>query len=166
MSKGRAWPYAIGASITLVFSFCVATIFITESADIQESDVYMTKYQIADLNANEFIMKRMAFDVLYNIEYTTKKISGESPIVSYKLTDKQGKAINNASMKIAISRPDTDEFDLNIEKYSVENGVYSFSLDKFSKEGVWNIIAKVNVNDKERFLNIKADTRNTQSIEY
>jgi len=166
MSNGRIWPYAIGIAITLVFSFCVATIFITGSSAIQESDAYMIKYQEADLNANDFIKKRMAFDKLYTIEYVTKKISGESPVISYKVSTKDGLALNSAKIKIAISRPETDEFDKTLEHPSVDNGIYSFTLEEFPKKGVWNIIAKVSVDDKERFLNIKTDTRNPRSYEF
>jgi nitrogen fixation protein FixH len=166
MNNGRAWPYAIGAAITLIFSFCVATIFITESSAIQESDTYMTKYQEADLNANEFIKKRMAFDLLYNIEYVTKEISGELPVISYKLTTKDGIALNSGKMEIAISRPETDIYDKSLKNPNVDNGIYSFTLDKFPKKGVWNIIAKVSVENKERFLNIKTDTRNPRWYEF
>ncbi|SFV55279.1 hypothetical protein MNB_SM-4-1494 [hydrothermal vent metagenome] len=166
MSNGRIWPYGIGIAITLVFSFCVATIFITESSAIQESDAYMTKYQEADLNANDFIKKRMAFDKLYTIEYVTKKISGKSPVISYKVSTKDGIVLNNAKIKIAISRPETDAFDKTLETPSIDNGVYSFALDKFPKQGVWNIIAKVSVENKERFLNMKTDTRNPRFYEF
>ncbi|CAI6146983.1 MAG: hypothetical protein SPLUMA1_SPLUMAMAG1_00422 [uncultured Sulfurimonas sp.] len=166
MNNGRVWPYAIGTAISLIFSFCVATIFITESSAIQESDSYMTKYQDADLNANEFIKKRMAFDRLYNIAFTTKTIAGESPIISYKVTTKDGIVLNNAKIKIAISRPETDVFDKTLQNPSVDNGVYSFALKKFPKQGVWNIIAKVSVKNKERFLNMKTDTRNPRFYEF
>lgn len=166
MSKGRAWPYAIGAAITLVFSFCIATIFITESSAIQESDAYMTKYQEADLKANDFIKKRMAFDKLYTITYISKTIAGESPVISYKVTTKDGEALDNAVIKIAISRPETDKFDKIVENPTVNEGVYSFKLDTFPKQGIWNIIAKVSIDDKERFLNMKTDTRNSRSYEF
>ncbi|MDF1877520.1 hypothetical protein JHD47_06785, partial [Sulfurimonas sp. SAG-AH-194-L11] len=77
-----------------------------------------------------------------------------------------GIAIDNAIIKIAISRPETDAFDKTFENPSVKNGIYSFKLNAFPKAGVWNIIAKVSVDDKERFLNMKTDTRNPQSYEF
>jgi len=166
MSKGRVWPYAIGAAITLVFGFCIATIFVTEGSEIQESDVYMTKYQEADLHANEFIQKQIAFDKLYNVEYMTETISGKAPIISYRVTTKDSQAVNNAKIEIAISRPETDKYDMNVKNPTVNNGVYSFELKKFPKEGVWNIIAKIQIDNKERFLNIKADTRSSYSYEF
>lgn len=166
MSKGRIWPYAIGMAITLVFGFCVATIFVTESSKIQESNAYMAKYQVADLNANELIIKKMNFDKLYNIEYVTKEISGDAPVISYRVTTKDGKSVNNAVVIVAISRPETDEFDKRVENPKVENGIYNFTLDAFPRAGVWNFIARVTVDGDERFFNIKADTRSTNSYEY
>ncbi|MDQ7042608.1 MAG: FixH family protein [Sulfurimonas sp.] len=166
MNKGRIWPYAIGAAITLVFGFCVATIVITESSAIQESDVYMTKYQVADLNANEYIQKRIEFDKLYDVVYITQSIGGESPVISYKITTKDGKSVSNAKIKIALSRPETDKYDKDLQEPKVKDGVYSFSVEKFPKAGVWNIIAKIDIDDKERFLNIKADTRAPYSFEF
>lgn len=166
MNKGRIWPYAIGAAITLVFGFCVATIFVTESSEIQESDAYMTKYQVADLNANQLIRQKIEFDKLYDVAYVTKTISGESPVISYKLTTKDGKAVNNAHIKIAISRPETDKYDMNLDTPTVDNGIYSFTLKEFPKAGVWNIIVKIDVDNKERFYNIKADTRSSYSFEF
>jgi len=54
-SSGRAWPYAIGGAIILVFGFCVATVVTTSKAHIQMSDQYMTKYQHANTIANDVI---------------------------------------------------------------------------------------------------------------
>jgi len=166
MNKGRIWPYAIGAAIALVFSFCIATIVVTESSNIQESDAYMTKYQIADLNANELIQKKIAFDKLYDIAYVTKSIAGDAPVIAYRITTKEGNAVNDATIKVAISRPETDKYDMSLDKPTIVDGIYSFKLKKFPKEGVWNMIAKIDVNDKERFFNMKADTRSSYSYEF
>lgn len=157
-SNGRIWPYSIGASIILVFGFCVATIIVTQSAHIQESDAYMTHYQDADANANDLIEAQIAFDKKYKIEYLNKGIKTGS-IVEYKVTDVNGAVVNDAEVILATSRPETDEYNQNINNPVVENGVYTFSGLEFPKVGVWNLIAKVKVNDNYRFHNIKADTR-------
>lgn len=166
MSSARAWPYGIGIAITLVFGFCVATIIVTDSSNIQESRAYMQKYQVADLNANELIKSKISFDALYNIEYITKEIGGNAPVVSYKITTKDGQSVTNAVVIVAISRPETAEFDKRVENPKVEDGVYSFTLNEFPKAGVWNFIAKVTVDGDERFYNIKADTRSSNAYEY
>jgi len=165
-SNGRAWPYIIGFSITLVFGFCVATVIVTSKADIQESDAYMTSYQNADAKANELIIARQTFDQKYNVSYITESIGGEKPVIQYKVTDKKGNPISNAEIVVTISRPETSKFDLKLESPRVENGIYSFEGAVFPKAGVWNIIAKIKVGDDYRFLNMKADTRIKEAFEF
>lgn len=165
-SSGKIWPYILGGSITLVFGFCVATIMVTSKADIQESNAYLTKYQDADAKANEFINAQIAFDKKYNIEYVTEGIGGENPQIKYKVTDKNGVLINDAQVLIDISRPETEKFNQQLEKFTVADGVYTFEGAKFPKEGVWNIIAKVQVGDDYRFYNLKADTRIKEVFEF
>jgi len=165
-SNGRIWPYAIGASITLVFGFCVATIIVTQKANIQTSDAYMTYYQDADANINDLIEARIAFDKKYKIKYISKGIAAEGSTLSYKVTDLNDKVINNATVILSTSRPEMNDFNQNLDNPTVENGIYTFSDLKFPKAGVWNLIAKVQIGDNYRFYNIKADTRNTNSYEF
>ena len=165
-SSGRIWPYIIGGSITLVFGFCVATIVVTSKADIQESNAYMTYYQDADENANDYIEARIAFDKKYKIKYTTKSIGGKNPQIMYSVTDTNNNVIQNAQMILSISRPETHTFDQMIKSATFENGNYIFKGAKFDKVGLWNLIAKVNVGDDYRFYNIKADTRIKESFEF
>ena len=165
-SNGRIWPYIIGGSITIVFGFCVTTVVVTQSASIQESDVYMTHYQDADAKANDYIKARIAFDKNCKIEYISEGISKNGSVVKYRVTDLNNNAINSAKLKILITRPETKEFNQELENPKVDNGVYSFDNVKFPKNGVWNIMAKVDVGNLSRYYNIKADTRAKSSYEY
>jgi len=165
-SNGRIWPYAIGTSITLVFSFCVATIVVTQSTNLQPSDNYMSYYQDADANANELIEARIAFDKKYKIEYINNGLFSQDSIVKYKLTDLNGNPISDATLVIAISRPETKKFNQRLENPNVENGIYSFNDATFPKAGIWNIIAKITKGEDTRFLNIKADTRKKEVSEF
>jgi len=158
-SSGRIWPYAIGAAITMVFGFCVATVIVTSKADIQESDAYMTNYQTADANANNLIKARMAFDKKYKLKYETEKLSQKGCDVKYSLTTISGEPVKDAKMVLAISRPETHTFNKKIENPMIENNLYVFNDVKFPKAGVWNLILKVNVGDYSRFYDIKTDTR-------
>jgi len=168
MSKnnGRVWPYAIGASITLVFGFCVATVITTSKANIQESDAYMTHYQDADANINKNIEAEIAFDKKYNITFIPVKLETKGSKISYKVTDKEGSSINNASLVLATSRPETAEFNQKFENPTIEDGVYTFSEAIFPKAGVWNLITKVTIANDYKFYNIKAETRNANSFEF
>jgi nitrogen fixation protein FixH len=165
-SSGRVWPYAIGLAITMVFGFCVATIMVTQKANIQVSDAYMTHYQDADANANDLIKAQIEFDKKYKIEYLTDRITKTGSVIQYRLTDINSNPINDATIMIATSRPETSEFNQKIENPQIKDGIYSFSGVTFPKDGVWNIIAKINRGQDSRFLNIKADTRNEKIIQF
>jgi len=164
-SNGRVWPYAIATAIILVFSFCVATIVVTQKANIQESDAYMTHYQHANTIVNDVIKAQIVFDKHYKIEYISNGLKSGSP-VSYKVTTLDGTPVNNAELILATSRPETNEFKNNANNPSVKNGIYSFSNLEFQKPGVWNLIVKVTIGDEYRFYNIKADTRDKKSSEF
>jgi hypothetical protein len=165
-SSGKIWPYAIGSAITLVFGFCVATIVVTSKADLQESDVYMTHYQDADANANSLIKDKINFDKKYKVEYISNGISQEGSDIKYELKDINSNPVNNAKIIVAISRPETNKLNVKLDNPTVENGIYTFSNIKFPKAGVWNIIAKIEVDNESRFLNIKADTRMKEAYEF
>ena len=165
-NSGRAWPYAIAAAITLVFSFCVVTVVVTSKANLQESDAYMTSYQDADHNANKLIQARQAFDKKYDVHYITPSIAGKTPVIEYKVVDKAGKGVDDAVIVVAISRPETLKYNQKLTSPRVKDGVYSFEGATFPKAGIYNIIAKIKVGDDYRFLNIKADTRNAKVREF
>jgi len=164
-SSSKVWPIGIGLSIAAVFGMSVATVIITGQANIQKSDAYMTYYQEADAKANDFIEKRIAFNKKYKIEYINNGISQNGSDVSFKVVTKDNKAVNNAKVIISISRPETDKFNKKYESLVIKDGVYTFKDVKFPKAGIWNIIAKVEVGQDSRFLNLKVDTRN-KKIKY
>ena len=164
-SNGRIWPYAIGLSITLVFGFCVATIVVTQTANIQESDAYMLKYQDADAKANDLIEAKIAFDKQYNVSFISKEITTEYSTFKYSVSDKNGNTLDNAKLTLAISRPETDEFNEKFETPIIKDKIYSFNDVKFSKPGVWNLLLKVEVGEDYRFYDVKVDTRKNAKVD-
>ncbi len=166
MSSGIIWPYAIGTAIALVFGFCVATIVVTSKLPVENSDTYMTYYQEADANANELIKARIAFDKKYKIEYLTDGISCEGSVLKYRVTDLNSNPIANAKFKVIVTRPNNHKHDQELGNPTFENGIYTFSTITLPQKGRWDIMAKVNVDDLQRFYNVKADTRAKEAFEY
>jgi nitrogen fixation protein FixH len=166
MNSTKIWPYAIGASILLVFGFAVATIVVTSTMPVEKSDIYMMYYQEADANANELIEARIAFDKKYNVEYITDTLSKKSTVIRYKVYDKNFNPVNSAKIKVIITRPNNHKDDQELNNPTVENGIYTFAPTTLPKEGRWNVMAKVNVDDLQRFYNVKADTRTKEALEY
>ena len=166
LSNGRIWPYAIGTAILLVFGFCVTTIVVTSTMPVEKSDTYMMYYQEADANANQLIEARIAFDKKYKIEYITDGISCENTVVKYKVTDINSNPVLDAKIKAIITRPNNHKNDQELINPTVENGVYTFSSVKLALKGRWDIMAKINIGDLQRFYNVKADTRAKEVFEY
>ena len=166
LSNGRIWPYAIGASIIFIFGACVATIVVTSTLPVQESDTYMMSYHHADAQANELINAKIDFDKKYNIEYVTDTFTKEKCVIAYRVSDKESNPVNNATIKVMLTRPSTHKNDQEINNPSVENGIYTFEAMALPEDGRWDIMAQVSVGELSRFYNVKTDTRGMDIVEY
>jgi len=164
LESGKLWPIGIALAITGVAGFCVWTVSVTSKASIQESDAYMTSYQTADAKINDYIKAKIAFDKQYKLKYLTKKLTENGCDIKYSLTTLDGKPVKDATMFLAISRPETQVYDKKMKNPTYENGVYIFKDVKFPKKGVWNLLLKVNVGKNYCFYEIKADTRAKHKI--
>lgn len=166
LSNGRIWPYAIGASIIFIFGACVATIVITNKLPVEKSDTYMMGYHEADDRANEIIEAQIAFNKKYKIEYISEELKAQNGVVKYRVSDLNSNPVNNAEIKIVVTRPNNHKFDQELTNPKVEDGVYTFDSITLALEGRWDVMAKVNVGELHRFYNIKTDTRGMEVVEY
>ncbi|MDQ1263246.1 MAG: hypothetical protein QG559_247 [Campylobacterota bacterium] len=165
-SKAKAWPYAIAISIFLIFLASVATIVIASKAPVQKSNDYMMDYHEADERANEIIKESIEFNKKYKVEFLAQDFNVKNTILKYRISDTSLVPIDNASIKVILTRPDTHKHNIELDKYEIENGVYTFSMPELPQEGRWDIIAKIKIDDLERFYNIKTDTRTKTAVEY
>jgi len=159
INSGRIWPYTIAFLIIMVFGFCVATLYVTSKAPVQKADLYMTSYQDADANANKLIENRIAFNKRYKIEFLTKRLLTDNTIIKYKITDIDSNPVNGAKIKVIVTRPNEHTYDKELNDPKCENGVYTFESIKLPLKGRWDIMAKIDIGEFERFYNLKADTR-------
>jgi len=165
-SSGRVWPYAISTAIILVFGACVATVMVAIKLPVEKSDTYMMGYQEANERADEIIKSRIAFNKKYTIEYITDSLSSQSTVLKYKVKDVNNNPINDATIKAIITRPNNHKNDQELLNPTVENGVYTFSSVSLPLEGRWDVMAKIEIGENQRFYNVKADTRVKEALEY
>ena len=166
-SDGKIWPYAIVGSIILIIFASIATIVIAVQNPVEMSDMDMQDYHHYDANANEIITAQIAFKKKYNLTYASHTFKVENAVVSYRLTDTSGNAVDNAKFNIMVTRPGNHNTDLPFEKASkIDSGLYTFEIGKLPLEGRWNVLAKVVVGEDVRYLNLKVDTRNESAFEY
>ena len=166
ISNGRIWPYAISISILFIFGACVATIVISSKLPVEDSDTYMMGYHEADFKANEIIKAKIDFDKKYKIQYITDGLNIDNSILKYKITNLSGESVNNADIKVIVTRPNNHKNDQELLNPQVNDGVYIFDSIKLPLEGRWDIMAKVKVDGLQRFYNLKADTRAKETFEY
>lgn len=168
MSKnsGRIWPYAIGASIVLIFGACVATIVVANKLPVEKSDTYMMGYHEADAKANEILKAAIDFNKKYKVEYITDEFEMQNCVIKYRVTDINSNPINNANIKVIITRPNNHKHDQELKNPTILDGVYTFEPLKLAQEGRWDIMAHVSVENLQRFYNIKTDTRSKEVVEY
>lgn len=165
-SNGKIWPYAIGISILLVFGACVGTVVITNTLPVENSDTYMMGYHEADAKANELIQEEINFNKKYKVKYITESLNTDSSEIKYTVSDLDNNPVNNAKIKIVITRPNNHKHDQELLNPKVENGVYTFAKTTLAQEGRWDVMAKIDIGENQRFYNVKADTRSTSAYEY
>ena len=166
LTSGKIWPYIIGISIILVFGACVMTVVVANKLPVEKSDTYMMGYQEADAKANEIISAEIAFNKKYRVSYISPSLQKENATLIYKVETIDGKAVNDAVIKVIVTRPNKHAFDQELVTPEIDNGTYTFSNISLPQDGRWDIMAKVNVENEHRFLNIKADTRYKNIQEY
>ena len=165
-NSGRIWPYAIGASIILIFGACVATIIVANTLPVEKSDTYMMGYHEADEKANDILKDAIDFNKKYKIEYITDAFGVENCTIKYRVSDRDSNPVNDANIKVILTRPNNHKYDQELKNPTVSNGVYTFETLKLPQEGRWDIMAKVSIQDLQRFYNIKTDTRSKEAVEY
>jgi hypothetical protein len=157
-SRGLQWPIGIAVALVLVIGMGAWTIVETSKEGVQESDIYMTNYQDADTDANKLINAKIAFNNQYKIEYISKQLNADDAKIEYKITSKDGKPVNDAKLKVIVTRPQVHDEDITLENPKVNDGVYSFDT-KLPGIGRWDIMAFVEVGSLKRYYNLKVDTR-------
>ena len=165
-SAGKKWPWIIGVSIVAVIGFSIATIKVALNNPVEMSEYGMQNYHSYDDKVNDIIKAKISFDQNYTIAFLTPQITEKSALIAYKISDKSNNAINDAKVEVVLTRPDTTDFDLNLSNPTVNEGKYTFNAVDLPKVGRWDILAKVSIGDKQRYYNIKADTRNPNTFEF
>ena len=160
------WPIGISVAILAVVGMGTWTIMVASKSPVQESDIYMTYYQDADANANKIINAKIDFNKKYDIQYLGKQLNADNAKIVYKITTKDGKSVDDAKMKIIVTRPQTHEFDMTLNNPKVSDGIYTFET-KLPGIGRWDIMAQIEIGKNKRYYNLKTDTRTDKApIEY
>ena len=163
---GKKWPWIVVGSILGVVGLSYWTVNIAMNNPVQLSDLDMQDYRHFEHDANAIVNAKIEFDKRYEVTYVTETFKPEGAAVAFKVVTRDGNTIDDANITARLTRPGTHEFDRDLAIVSVENGVYRFETVTLPKEGRWDVLARIQVGNRYRFFNLKADTRYSNVFEY
>ena len=167
------------------FGMIVWTIKSAVDTPVYEDRSFMEKYQDVDNHYNKMVIETAKFNnrfetkVLINdrtvgmdfsdIQFGQRSLEkhsknqdmmllGENSI-SLTITDKKSNAsVEDAKVEFQITRAIEDMYDINLDSFKVEQGIYSTSAN-IEKAGNWNIIGKITIGKDIGYLYIKTNTQ-------
>ena len=168
--SGKFWPYMILGFFAIGVTLGVWTVKSTISMPVHESNAYMKKYQDAEKNAVEIEESEAKFDSKYNLllngleksNFKPKNLKrkahayyslSENNTFEYKVTTKDGKAVEDANLTLLVTRPQTEKDDIAYGQIkSAGNGVYRVQNLKIAKPGRYILRLKATVNGDTKYL--------------
>ena len=166
MQKNKTfWPYGIVISIFAIVCSCAYTIYYSLDYPVYMDDYYFNKYQNVDNNFNEIQAAQANFNREFSFD-TTPQIEQNGVVVPNTIQKlRKGKTATivplnqnfnikfdtNAtkySSKILLTRPDSSEFDRELNGQNI-NGKLTISDLNLTKAGRWQIKAKIMVDENK-----------------
>ena len=147
------WPHAIVTVLIFMVIACTVVVKIAIDNPVQMDTFYLEKYQQVNENINEIKEKQKIFEENFKILYKTKKFTiGKSNSFQMSIKDKNNQnMINNAEIKLVVSRPDSNDYNQEFIIKNATNGVFAFKGIKIEKPGRWQILTKINIGAKSSF---------------
>ncbi len=150
------WPIIIVSFLVYVIVKIVWTINVALEQPVQEENAYMMKYQELDHKFAEISDAKNRFESKYecNIFYELKKGINS---INIEIVEKESrKKIENAQIKLLLTRVETNNLDMEIPIKGYFDGKYVSQEFNVEKIGRWRLIAKVEVDNDYKFFDIKS----------
>jgi hypothetical protein len=146
------WPHAIVTMIVLAIIACAWTIKIALDNPVEMDSYYLTKYQKVETNINEILEQQALFDANYKLEHhSIKFVQGQDNKVELSIKDKNGNPINDAKVRLVISRPETNANNQEFLLQSAQDGLYVFEGIKADKPGRWQVLTRISIDGVEGY---------------
>ena len=160
------WPHMILGFLMIGLTIGYWTVKTASSMPVQESNNFMLKYQVADMNINEIMTRKNLFDKNYLIEIVdaksefieienAKRVKKESSIVlskgkntfTYSITTKDGTVQTDANVSFQLTRPHRVEEDIFVEKVAEKDGRYIVDNIDITKAGRYTLQLRVKIGE-------------------
>jgi nitrogen fixation protein FixH len=181
-NQNRFWFLFVMSILMFGISMVIWTVKQAMSVPVHESNDYMLKYQMADMNINEIMTLNARFKISYNIELknveeieldeddqnSNAKRALQKPIklskgtnsFQYFISKKDGTAVEDAKVTFLLTRPHNRTDDIKEENVSFKDAHYLTKALELSKEGRYTLALKVEVNGLVGYLETAAYLKN------
>ena len=151
------------------------TVKSASSIPVQESNEYMLKYQIADMNINQIMEKKIAFDKAYDIHILnvetmvmTDNVNSNRPqpnpvklshgmnTFSYEVVAKDGTSVSDANVTFLLTQPHSRSEDQLFTNVPYEDGKYQIKEVEITKAGRYTLQLRAEVGDTIGYSEIAA----------
>ena len=169
------WPHMIVGFLLVGITLGYWTVKSAISVPVQESNEYMLKYQQADININEILNSKAAFDQRYTIEIVgvktemyklenAKRAKAENSVVlkqgknnfTYVVSAKDGVAVSDANVTFLLTRPHSVREDKYLENIPFTDGKFHVSDINISKPGRYTLQLRAKIGEATGYSQLSA----------
>lgn len=169
------WPHMILGFLTIGLTLSYWTVKSASSMPVQESNQYMLKYQMADININQIMEKKIAFDKAYSISIVgaetmvmTDNVNSNRPqlnpvklsegvnVFSYEVISKDGTSVSDANVTFLLTQPHSRKEDKLFVNIPYVDGKYQITDVNITKAGRYTLQFRAEVKDTMGYSEISA----------
>lgn len=169
------WPHMILGFLTIGLTLSYWTVKSASSMPVQESNQYMLKYQTADININQIMERKIAFDKAYNInildaetmvmtdnvnsnrpQLNPVKLSQGTNAFSYEVIAKDGTKVSDANGTFLLTQPHSRKEDQLFSNVPYVDGKYQIKDVDIKKAGRYTLQFRAQIGDTVGYSEIAA----------
>ena len=169
------WPHMILGFLTIGITLSYWTVKSASSMPVQESNQYMLKYQTADMNINQIMEKKIAFDKAYNIHILdvetmvmTDNVNSNRPQLnpvklsqginafSYEVVAKDGTKVSDANVTFLLTQPHSRKEDKLFVNIPYVDRKYQIRGVEITKAGRYTLQFRAEVGDTMGYSEVSA----------
>jgi len=154
VSKFNFWPLTIILMIVWAIVAGALTIKKAMNNPVQESNLFLSSYHIADKNINQILHSQIEFEKKYDLDISKLKFNEKDIFGNISILE-NGKTVDS-NFDIIITRPTSTEFDTNFQNANIK-----FEIPTI---GRWNIYVKAEIKNLIGYFYLELDTRKPNEI--
>lgn len=174
-NKKTYWPHMILGFLAVGLTLAYWTVKSASSMPVQESNQYMLKYQIADMNINQIMELKTAFDKDYSITISdvemitmtdnihsrlpqpnAVKLSSGMNSFTYEVLKKDGTVVTDANVTFLLTQPHSRKEDRLFINIPYKNGKYHIQGVDIQKPGRYSLQFRAEVADTMGYSEVAA----------